>query len=52
MGLTLCVPEIVLLPLHPPEAVHEVTSVEDHVRVEDCPEETDVGFAERVTVGG
>jgi hypothetical protein len=46
-----CVPEVSSVPLQPPEAVQEVASVEDQVSVLLPPEETDVGLAERVTVG-
>jgi len=44
-------PEVALAPDQPPEAVHDVVSVEDHVRVDDPPLATDVGFAESDTVG-
>ena len=40
-----------LVPLQPPEAVHEVALVELHVSVEAPPLATEVGFAVRVTVG-
>jgi len=50
--LTVCVPEAVFAPLHPPEAVQEVALVEDHVKVDDEPELTEVGLAEMEIVGG
>ena len=41
-----------LVPLQPPEAVHDVALVEDHKRVDELPDgATDVGEAMRVTVG-
>jgi hypothetical protein len=40
-----------LVPDQPPLAVHVVALVEDHVSVEDPPEESEVGFALIVTVG-
>ena len=46
------VPLIALVPLHPPEAVHAVASVEDQVTVEILPDVMLVGLAEIVTVGG
>jgi hypothetical protein len=46
-----CVPLVVLVPVQPLLAVQLVAFVDDHVIVEDCPEVTDVGFAEMVTVG-
>ena len=51
MGETDCVPLTALLPLHPPEAVHDVALVDDHVSVEDWPAVIDAGEAEMVTVG-
>lgn len=44
-------PEVSLLPDHAPEAVQEVASLEDQVRVEDPPLATEVGLAVRDTVG-
>ena len=44
-------PEVALLPDHAPEAVQEVALVDDHVRVEDPPLATDVGFAASDTAG-
>ena len=46
------VPLVGLVPLHPPEAAHEVALVEDQVTVETLPDVMLVGFAEIVTVGG
>ncbi len=46
----LCEPLVALVPLQPPEAVHEVALVELHVTVDVPPLATDVGFAARVTV--
>ena len=45
------VPLVALVPLHPPEAVHEVALVEDQVTVELLPDVMLVGFAENATVG-
>jgi hypothetical protein len=45
-------PEVVRLPLQAPEAVQDVAPLDDHESVEALPEFTDVGFAERLTVGG
>lgn len=44
-------PEVALVPLQAPEAVHDVVLVELQVRVEAEPEVTEVGEAERETVG-
>jgi uncharacterized protein (UPF0147 family) len=44
-------PEVAWGPDHAPEAVHELAFVDDHVRVEDPPVATAVGFAESDTVG-
>ncbi len=44
-------PDVALLPLHAPEAVHEVALVDDHVSVELPPLSTVVGLAERLIVG-
>ena len=49
--MKVCVPEVALAPDQPPEAVHAVAFVEDHVMVEELPHATEVGFAEMVTVG-
>ena len=45
------VPLVGFVPLHPPEAVHEVALVEDQVTVEILPDVMLVGFAEIATVG-
>ena len=45
------VPLVALVPLHPPEAVHEVALVEDQVTVEILPDVKLAGLAEIVTVG-
>ena len=45
------VPLVAFVPLHPPEAVHEVALVEDQVTVEILLDVTLVGLAEIVTVG-
>ena len=47
----LCVPEVALVPLQPPDAVHDVALVEDHVRLLLPPLATVVGDADNVTVG-
>ena len=47
----LCEPETGSVPDHPPDAVHEVTFVEDQVSVEELPEVTETGLAVRLTVG-
>ena len=44
-------PEVALLPLQPPDALHEVALVDDHVSCVLPPLDTLVGFAARVTVG-
>ena len=44
-------PEVVLVPVQPPEAVQEVALVEDQVSVEAAPLATEVGFAVSDTVG-
>ena len=41
-----------MLPDQEPEAVHEVVFVELQVKVDDPPEDIEVGKAERLTVGG
>jgi len=46
------VPLVALVPLHPPEPVHEVALVEDQVTVETLPDVMLAGLAEIVTVGG
>ena len=52
VGLTICVPEMALLPANvPPVPLHDVELVDDHVSVEDPPGAIDVGEANRVAVG-
>ena len=46
-----CDPEVDLVPDQAPEAVQEVTLVEDHVRVEAVPDVIEVGLAVREMVG-
>jgi hypothetical protein len=45
------VPEIALVPVQPPDAVQEAVFEEDHVKIVEPPETTDVGAPENVTVG-
>jgi hypothetical protein len=42
---------VAFAPAQPPDAMHEVASVEDQVSVTDEPETTDAAFAVNVTVG-
>lgn len=51
VGDTDCVPPVALLPLHPPDAVHDVALVELQLIVEDCPEVMEAGEAEIETTG-
>jgi len=44
-------PEFAFAPDHPPDAVQEPASVDDHVRVDDPPPAMLAGDAERDTVG-
>ena len=46
-----CEPDVAFVPVHPPLAVQEVALVEDQARVVEPPLVTDVGKAEKVTVG-
>ena len=46
-----CEPEVALLPLQPPDAVHAVALVVDQDRVAPPPLLTDVGLALRLSVG-
>ena len=46
-----CEPDVAFDPDHAPLAVQEVALVELHVNVADPPEVTDVGEADKVTVG-
>ena len=50
-GETDRLPLVPLLPVHPPEAVHDVAFVLDQVRVDDWPLEIDEGEAVIDTVG-
>jgi hypothetical protein len=47
-----CVPLVASAPLQPFDAVQTVALVEDQVSVAEPPEITEVGLAERETVGG
>ena len=49
--MTTSVPLVVLVPVHPAEAVQEVASAEDHVSVELPPEVMLVALAESDTEG-
>ena len=51
VGNTVALPLVGSLPLQPPEAVHELVLVLDHVSVEDCPMLIDVGLAVSVRLG-
>jgi hypothetical protein len=51
MFVIVCVPDIVLVPDHPPLAVQEVAFWDDQVRVAEFPEVTLVGLAVSVMVG-
>ena len=51
VGVTVCEPAVAFRPSHPPLAVQPVALVEDQESVDELPEETDVGEAERVRVG-
>jgi hypothetical protein len=51
VGETAKEPLVAALPVQPPEAVHEVTFVPDHVRVELLPEVMLVGLAVNVSIG-
>jgi hypothetical protein len=44
-------PAVAFVPLHPPEAVHELALVEDQVSIELPPAFTVVGLADNITVG-
>ena len=46
-----CEPEVDLPPLQPPEALQLVALLDDQERVADCPEATELGLAEKLTVG-
>ena len=47
-----CEPLVAFVPDQPPDATHELASVEDQLRVEDSPASTLAGLTVRVTVGG
>lgn len=51
VGETEVLPLVALLPLHPPEAVHEVVFALDQESVEDWPDVIELGLAEIETVG-
>jgi hypothetical protein len=51
VGDTASVPEVFLLPLHAPEATHDVVLVADQVSVLELPGVSVVGLAVRVTAG-
>ena len=44
-------PDGLLVPLHPPLAVHSVASVDVHANVAAPPAVTDAGVADKLTVG-
>jgi hypothetical protein len=46
-----CDPEVALAPVHPPDAVHDVAFVDDHVSVDVPPCATWAGVADNETVG-
>lgn len=47
----LCDPDVVLVPVHPPDAVQEVAFVELHVSVAELPEMIERGDTEKEMVG-
>ena len=49
--MSVCEPEVALVPLHAPLAVHEVAFPLDQVSVDELPEVTEAGETERETVG-
>jgi hypothetical protein len=51
-GETARVPLVAFVPVHPPEAVHEVALLEDQARVELPPEVILVALADKLAVGG
>jgi hypothetical protein len=51
VGDTASEPLVALVPVHPPEAVHAVALVEDHVRVELPPVVMLVALANKLAVG-
>jgi hypothetical protein len=52
VGETDVIPERVLVPDQPPDAVQLVASLEDHESADDWPDVIDVGSADRDTLGG
>ena len=50
-GLTTSDPEVAFVPVHPPDAVHDVASVEDQVSVTEEPVTTEAALVVTVTVG-
>jgi len=50
-GPTAWLPEVLIDPLQPPDAVHPVALVDDQVSVDWLPEVIEVLSAERLTVG-
>ena len=50
--VSVCVPEVALVPDHAPDAVQEVALVPLHVSVDEFPMVIEVGDAEMVMVGG
>ena len=50
-GLVVSVPEVGLLPLHPPLAVHATALLVDQISCATLPDETEAGLAERDTTG-
>ncbi|HSC07769.1 MAG TPA: hypothetical protein VLD59_13160 [Steroidobacteraceae bacterium] len=51
MLLIVWLPDVALVPVQPPDAVHDVVLVLDQVSVELPPDDTEVGFAVSVSVG-
>ena len=50
VGLTVAVPDVAFVPVHPPLAVQVVAIVEDQVIVAEPPDETEVGETDIETV--
>jgi len=48
---TVAEPAVVFVPVHAPEAVHEVVFIDDHVSVVDWPAGTEESAALKVTMG-
>ena len=51
VGVTVCVPDVAIVPLHAPLAVQEAALVEDQERVALEPSVIELGLAEKLTVG-